>query len=206
MNFDAFRSTVSSIPVLGRQILRLFLPDEPHLEVQISRWRRKGKIVPLTRTLFVLGEADRKINPSRLYLACEMYKPSYISLEYALSFHGLIPERVTEITCVSTRKTRTIANAFGNFSYRQIKTEGFTGFSSRKDEAGLPYFLAGPEKALVDFVYLNLGKFPDIRKARETLRGSYRLQNTSILDRKRLLQSAGCFGTEKLLKIISEVR
>jgi hypothetical protein len=154
----------------------------------------------------MLNEADRKIHPSRLYLACEMYKPSYVSLEYALSFHGLIPEKVMDVTCISTKKTRRITNSFGTFSYRHIKSAGFGGFLIRKDEAGLPYFLAEPEKALVDFVYLNLAKFKSARHGNEVLKESFRLQNIQTLDKKKLTRYALLFGTIKLQDVITGVR
>lgn len=205
LKYDAFRAVISAYPIVGRSVLNILLPGEPHLEIQISRWKKRGKLLPLTRDLFLLNEADRKTHPSGTFLACEMYKPSYVSLEYALAFHGLIPEKVADFTCVTTRKTRRIENALGTFTYRHVKVEGYGGFTARKDEAGLPFFMAEPEKALVDFVYLNLEKFESARTFGEVITESYRLQNTGTLNRGKVLRLARQFGTIKLLALLKEL-
>jgi hypothetical protein len=208
MKFDIFRKLFQGYPLISWPLIKMLTPGNQQLKIQLCRWRKTGKLVRLNRRLFMLNEADRKINPSRLYLAGEMYKPSYLSLEYALSFHGLIPEKVVDLSSVTTKKTMTFKNSFGTFFYRHLKTECFTGFTEEKDEAGLGYFIAGPEKALVDFVYLNLEKFRPGPAGGygEVLRGSYRLQNQKILDGKKLEGYAALFNSRKLLKVIGEVR
>jgi len=206
LNYESFRKTVDLYPLVSWPMIKMLMPANQQIKVQISRWKKKGKLVPLNKNLFVLNEADRKIRPSRLYMACEMYKPSYISLEYALSFHGLIPEGVADITCITTKKTMKFVNPFGSFSYRHIQTWGFSGFSTKKDEAGLSYYMAEPEKALVDFIYLNLEKFRPGMDCNSFLKESYRLQGMDTLKKRKLLEYAGLFRNRKLLSVIQEVR
>lgn len=204
MRHEAFRQALEGYPLISRPLLKLLITGDKNMEVQLSRWKKNGKLIRLAGNIFILNEKDRKINPSKLFLACEMVKPSYISLEYALSFHGLIPERVADLTCITTKKTRTLANAFGTFSYRHVKTECFTGFSSGRDEAGLLYYMAEPEKALVDFIYLNLEKFKPVTDRGGFLKESYRLQNHENLNKKKILVFAGLFKNKKLLRVVRE--
>jgi predicted transcriptional regulator of viral defense system len=83
-----------------------------------------------------------------------MYRPSYISLHSSLSFYGLIPESVIQVTCVTTLKTSTFKNIFGEFSYRTIKPQGFFGYDHLPSANGRFVQMAKPEKALLDLLYL----------------------------------------------------
>lgn len=88
-----------------------------------------------------------------MFIAKEIYSPSYVSLEYALSIYGLIPERVVDVTSVTTKKPIEFKNKLGVFIYQHIKENCFTGFIEKEDENGLVYFIATPEKAVADFLY-----------------------------------------------------
>ena len=98
--------------------------------------------------------ADIKDDVDVMIFATKIYQPSYISMETALSFYGIIPEAVFTTTSVTTRKTKEFKTPMGNFSYQKIKKEAFGGFET-KNENGISYKLALPEKALIDFFYLN---------------------------------------------------
>lgn len=66
--------------------------------MQLSNWEKKGLIIRLKRGLYVLNENDRKIEPSRIFLANSLYSPSYVSTAYALGYYDLIPEKVEDGT------------------------------------------------------------------------------------------------------------
>lgn len=203
MRYEEFRKNVKKFPLISVQHLKLSGYNQ-ELKNQLLRWQEDGKIIHLRKGLYILNQDDRTINPSRFFIACELYKPSYISTEYALYFYGIIPERVIDITCVTTKKTIRFENAFGNFVYQHIKTNTFTGFYEVRDEAGLIYFMANPEKAVVDFVYLNLERFKGDYK--EVLIESFRFQNTEELKMKKLKDYGELFGNEKLNKILKMVK
>jgi hypothetical protein len=208
MTFEQFRKTVVDYPVISRSLIKLITPGDKMMTVQLSRWKRSGKLVHLNKNFFILNEYDRKIHPSPFFLASELYKPSYLSLEYALSFHGLISERVANFTSISTKKTMTFINSFGTFNYRHLKTECFSGYSAERDEVGLQFNIALPEKALIDFLYLNLSKFNLIKNrynSKTFLIESYRMQNMDTLDSKKLLFYAKLFKCKKLLAIVKEI-
>ena len=204
MRFAEFKNQVRRFPILSGPYLRLVVPVNQQFKNQLSRWVHRGLVVPLRRNSYLLNADDRTITPSRLFIACELYRPAYVSLEYALARYGIIPERVADVTCVTTRKTMVIENMFGTFRYQHLKSGCFTGFIAEKDEAGLTYYLAAPEKAVVDFIYLNRQRFAD--NARQVLRESFRFQNLRILDRSKLLAWAGLFGGQKLFHIVRQVK
>src|SRR5699024_7577613 len=88
------------------------------------------------------------------FTANELYSPSYISLESALSWYGFIPEGVFQITSCSTRKTQTFHTGLRNFSYRQIKSELF--FAYQLEKWNNHYIaIAEPEKTVIDYLYLH---------------------------------------------------
>ncbi|MBA3051576.1 MAG: hypothetical protein ABII20_06725 [Candidatus Omnitrophota bacterium] len=151
-----------------------------NLRRQVSDWLKKGYLIQLKKGTYIFSDEYRKINPSISFIANFLYSPSYLSLEYALSFYGLIPEKVTVITSVSARKTKTIKNRMGRFEYNSIKKELFFGFKKSGTD-GQNFFIAEPEKALLDFFYLRT-EF----KGSEAELKSLRLQNSEIVDQQRL--------------------
>jgi hypothetical protein len=112
-----------------------------------------GSIVRVKKGLYVFGDAWRRRPVCRELLSNLAYGPSYVSLEYALSYHGLIPERVNTVTCVTVGKSRRFQTPFGLFTYRRLPGLPYAmGFAL--DQSGPERFLmATPEKALADFVW-----------------------------------------------------
>ncbi|MFH1824631.1 MAG: hypothetical protein ABH873_05330 [Candidatus Firestonebacteria bacterium] len=204
MKYDEFKAKVKNVPVINIELLKLLFAYSQQFKNQMSRWQKNGKILKLRKNLYILSNEDRRINPSRLFISHEIYNPSYVSMEYALSFYDLIPEKVTDITCITTKKTTTFENILGKFIYQHIKIDCFAGFLEFKDEVGLTYYMATPEKAVVDFLYFNQYRFNiDYKK---TLHESFRFQNTKILDTKRLQEYVKIFKDKKLKRIIQEVK
>lgn len=195
MKFTDFKAKFRDLPLLTTRIM--FGKATGADLNQLDRWCKQGLLIQLRRGFYLFGKEERKIEPSRLYLAGQFYQPSYVSLEYALSRYGLIPERVADVTSVSTKKTARFTNDFGTFSYQTVKPAVFRGFISAKDESGLAYFIAEPEKAVADFVYLNLGKVA-AGAAERTLRESFRFQNAGSLRKNKITAYFGLFNSKKM--------
>jgi hypothetical protein len=193
MTFKDFKDRFASLPVIPSKIIGGGQADANQLE----RWRKAGRVIRLRRGLYMLGEDERRLEPSRAYIAGQIYQPSYVSLEYALSVYGLIPERTTDLTSVSTRKTARFVNKLGVFIYQTVKLDFFRGFTPVRDEAGLSYFMADPEKALADFIYLNLGKIP-AKDAESFLEHSFRFQDLGSLRKGRVTAYFSLFGVKKM--------
>lgn len=88
------------------------------------------------------------------YVANQIYRPSYISLHTALSFYGLIPESVVQITSVTSLKTATFTNSMGEYSYKSMKEGLMFGYQLKPITDNLTIRFATPEKAILDLLYL----------------------------------------------------
>ena len=120
----------------------------------LTRWCRKGLLLKLRNQYYAFPEFRQEPDSAR-FVANSIYKPSYISLHSALSFYGMIPEEVVQLTSVTTRKTERFENAFGTFHYQNVKTALYFGYEARTMRNGRSLLLATPEKALLDLLYLN---------------------------------------------------
>ncbi len=122
----------------------------------LHRWEKQGKLIRLRQGYYTFP-ALKEHGDVPFYFANKIYAPSYISLESALSFYGMIPEGVIQITSVTARKTKTFQNPFGNYIYRSVKPELMFGYSMEQSSLSNNWsmLLAVPEKALLDFLYLN---------------------------------------------------
>jgi hypothetical protein len=200
MKYSEFKKKVESFPIISSSQLGFFDGNLQNLRNQLTRWNKQRLIIKLKRGVYVLNEHDRKIEPSKFFLANQMYSPSYISTECALGFYDLIPEKVVDVTSVTTKKTFKIKNVFGDFIYQHLNPKVFRGFTALKDENGYKFFIAMPEKAIVDFFYLNLYRFP--RDDSEIFGESFRFQNLDNLKKAKLIEFSSCFNNDKLLNII----
>ncbi|MBR0196220.1 MAG: hypothetical protein IJQ32_08285 [Paludibacteraceae bacterium] len=117
------------------------------------QWQQAGYIVQLRKGWYAFADYLRQPDYAR-YFAGKLCAPSYISLHTALSFYGIIPEAVVEITSVTTQKTCRYENAFGQFSYQTIRPRLFWGFEPKTMRDGKQYMMATPEKAIIDLLYL----------------------------------------------------
>ena len=117
----------------------------------LHRYKKQGFILQIKRGLYVFPDAL----PLDVYIANKLYSPSYLSLEFALSYHGVIPETVYEITSVTTKATRRFETLGKIFSYRKIKKEAYAGYNIQKQQE-MSFYIADAEKAFVDTNYLRL--------------------------------------------------
>ena len=130
MKFDELLKRVREVPFFDiTTVAQISGESKESIRVQLHRWVKKGKLISLRRGLYSLTETYRRQPLSPLRVANELYKPSYLSGLWVLSFLGLIPEMVVGYTCISTRVTRSFTNVFGKFIYYNIKPDCFFGFS-----------------------------------------------------------------------------
>jgi predicted transcriptional regulator of viral defense system len=164
------------------------------IRTQLYRWCQSGKLIGLRRGMYAFSEAYSKAPLHAAELANHLYHPSYISTQWAMSFYGLIPEKTVTYTCVSPRVSRTFENPFGLFNYQSLKTSVFFGYGSQT-MAGKTVTIADPEKALLDFWYLQKGNWT-LERIQEM-----RFQNTDLIDKTKLLSYAERFQSPRLLSI-----
>lgn len=126
--------------------------------MKISSLLAKGTIIRVKKGLYVFGESQRRGPYCRELLANLIYGPSYVSLEYALHYHGLTPERVETVTSVTCGRSRTFDTPIGTFTYRMIPLKAFrTGMDRVELDGGRSFLIAIPEKALADRIVADRG-------------------------------------------------
>jgi hypothetical protein len=142
---------------------------------KIAEWLRQGVLVPVKRGLYVRGGTGHA--PCLPLLANHLYGPSCVSLDYALAWHGLIPERVHEITSVCTSRGRVIDNALGRFSYARLPMQVYPcGITQASASAQETFLIASPAKALCDKVLLT----PRLRATTRTAMQRFLFQDLRI--------------------------
>jgi hypothetical protein len=119
---------------------------------------KEGLLEPVKRGLYIAGPKISSSRPDPFLIANHILGPSYVSLESALSFHGLIPEQVYEITSVATKATRKFATPLGIYSYTRLPLPYYS-YGIRSVEAGMQqrFLIASPEKALFDKIITTTG-------------------------------------------------
>lgn len=150
MNYIAFQNHFSSFVVFSTQdIAKAF----SHFNrMNLVHWQKKGYIRKIRNNWYTW---DSPLSESELFrVANKIYAPSYISMEKALEYYGFIPEGVFRISSVTTLKTQSFSNPAGHFKYYHVKPELYFGYHLRVIN-GMTIRMAGPEKLLLDYLYLH---------------------------------------------------
>lgn len=193
MTYEELLDRAAHLPVIETELLRVLGEDPRSLSVQISRWVRSGRLIQLRRGLYLLPERSR-LRPAAVdYLANLIATPSYVSLERALSIHGLIPESVHLVQSVTTGRTRTLETPLSTFVYRHVKRSWFTGYREMQVGESLA-LVATPEKAFLDLVYLSSGEFTRARIS------ELRLQDLERFDPEALVRLAVLEGSARIAR------
>ena len=200
MNFIEFRSRFFSLACFTTNQVYAAYPE--FNRNNLGRWVKQGYLVRLRQGYYAFPEY-RESTEFALHFANVIYKPSYISLHTALSFYGIIPEAVPQITSVTTLKTIRFSNDFGEYSYKNIKPEMMFGYDLKEMEGGRRIMFATPEKALADILYLY--PFYDTEREIEELRldESYMEEE---LNTERLREFSDRIGSKALSNRIEMLR
>lgn len=198
MKWDSFKEILSDQPFFDIAMAAQLTGESRHtLRTQLHRWTRAGKLLSLRRGMYAFADGTRRgaINPA--VLANYLYHPSYLSTYWALGYYGLIPERVVELTSITTRVTREFVNDLGTFRYSTIKREAFFGYAAVSMD-GDKVLLAEPEKAILDLWHLQRGAWDRDRMT------AMRFQSTEAVDRHRLEEYAKRFRSPRLERAVGE--
>lgn len=118
----------------------------------------EGKLIRIKRGVYIPGSNLNLALPSNLLLANHLLGPSYVSVETAMSYWGLIPERVYEISSITTQKTTIFQTPLGRFSYTNIALPYFSfGIQRVKLTEKQSILIATPEKAICDKIITTAG-------------------------------------------------
>ena len=136
--------------ILTNNIIKENLKEYSNKNTKICREIKKGN---LTKIINGLYETDSYVNG--YLLAGSIYGPSYLSFDFALSYYGLIPEKVTAFTSATCnkKKKKIYNNKFGTYLYRDVPTKVYPLGINLIEEGNYSYQIATPEKALCDKLY-----------------------------------------------------
>lgn len=174
----------------ANDIRALFGLSDAAIASLLHRYKKQRFILQIKRGLYAFPDAL----PPDVYIANKLYSPSYVSLEFALSYHGVIPETVYEITSVTAKATRRFETLGRVFSYRKIKRAAYTGYEIQKQQ-GLGFYIADAEKAFADANYLRLmnGQEPISRFRKDKI------------NLEKALRYAKLFGNAKFTNIVKKI-
>lgn len=120
--------------------------------VAARRLEKRGLLTRVGPALY----ANRLGKPTLEALAARLWPPSYLSFEWALRRHGVSTQVPAEPACVTTRRGRLARTPWGTVRYHRFPPALFTGFAEESVAGGAPAWVAVPEKAALDTLYLRL--------------------------------------------------
>ena len=192
MKFRRLIEIVDDEPVFETGLLLAGDVDPVNVRRQLSRWTKAGRLYQLRRGLYALAPPFQKVKPHPFLVANRMVRGSYVSCQSALAHYGLIPEHVPVVTSVTTARPARWDTPLGSYEFRHIKTDLLRGYRLTELGAGQRAFVASPEKALLDLIYLQAGgDSPGYLR-------ELRLQNLDRLDLDELGRQADLADSPKL--------
>jgi len=157
LDFHDAIQNFSELP-LTKQILLELLKKYKRPFDKIGELEKQGVLLQIKRGLYVPGPKLKISKPEPLLLANYLFGPSYVSLETALSYWGLIPERVYEITSVTTGPTKKYKTPVGRFIYIHMEVPYYSfGIKQIKLTKKQTVLMATPEKAVCDKIVATPG-------------------------------------------------
>jgi predicted transcriptional regulator of viral defense system len=157
MEFASLLHIVENEPVFETGLLLSGNVDPFNVRKQLSRWTASGKLYQLRRGLYCLAPPYQKAVPHPFLIANRLLGGSYVSLQSALSYYGMIPELVPTTTSVTTAHSIIYSTPYGQCDYRHIQVRWFHTYHLINLGNDQWAFIATPEKALLDLVYLQPG-------------------------------------------------
>jgi hypothetical protein len=154
MKFEALLAIVGEEPVFETGFLLAGDVGPADLRRQLSRWVKGGRLLQLRRGLYALAPPYRKLRPHPFLVANRLVRGSYVSLQSALAYHGVIPEHVPVTTSVTTGRPQRRENPLGSFEYHRVSPGVLSGYRLERFGDGQEALVATPAKALADLVRL----------------------------------------------------
>jgi len=187
-----FRKLIKEYAVapISRHLMLELLSNYKRPNDKISELIKNEDLISLRRGLYIIGPKIDLPPPEPFLIANHLRGPSYVSLETALSYWNMIPEKAYEISSVTLKTSKLYKTALGRFSYHHLKAPYYSyGVTSIEHSLKQRVLVASPEKALCDKIVLT----PNIilrskKQAKEFLLDDLRIESEilSTLDRRSI--------------------
>lgn len=190
--------------VTDADISNLIVDSPDRRYASIKRAIAKGELLHLRRGLYYLGKRYQRGPVNLFVLAQKIYGPSYISFESALAHHGWIPEAVRTVTSATSKRARTFETSLGYFNYARASSYPFLTGVFREGEGQNFYWMAGPWKALADYVYAIKKDWKGITPLIKSLR----IEEDDLKDTKgeTLLELQEAYRSRRVKRFLKGVR
>lgn len=167
---------------LPHQLLMSWLKEYKRPNDKILGLKAQGFLEPLKKGLYIAGPAISATKPDTFLVANHLLGPSYVSLETALSFYGLIPERVYEISSMTTKAPRSFKTAMGQFTYTRLPLPYYSfGLEMHQLPSNQYAIVASPQKALCDKIVTTSGlTLRSVRNAYDYLVDDMRIDESAL--------------------------
>lgn len=192
MEFTRLLELVGNEAVFETSLLLAGDVDPAVVRLQLSRWKASGRIYQFRRGLYALAPPYQKISPHPFVIANHLMRASYVSCQSALAQYGLIPDVVPVTVSVTTSRPARWQTPLGDYEFHHIQHSLLLGYQMTDLGGGQQAFVATPEKAILDLIYLQPGG-----DSPAFLR-ELRLQNMEPVDLKALYRLAKRIGMPKL--------
>ena len=151
--------------------------------VKLNHLLKIGAIIRIKKGLYIFGEDFAKSPYSLEILANKAFGPSYVSLEWALQYHNLIPERVVVVTSVTFKRKKEFKASIANFTYEHLPKSAYAvGICLEEVSKNRFALVACKEKALADFLRIRRGQFSSVRSMLETLLEDMRIDEEDLIE------------------------
>ena len=136
--------------VFNVQSLRMLTEceDSQKLTKSLHYYVKEGKIHNPRRGIYTKASFDEK------EMACSLFRPAYVSLEYVLQRSGIVFQYDDTVTCVSYLN-RIVEIGDKAYQFRIINPELWIGMDGIEQQDNI--LIASPERAFLDMIYLSAG-------------------------------------------------
>lgn len=167
---------------LTRQILMDLLQQYRRPYDKINELVNQKLLVRVKRGVFIPGPQASVPAPEKLLLANHLWGPSYVSSDSALSYWGLIPERVYETLSMTTNLAKIYRTPVGRFRYIKLPLPYYSfGIQSVELSTNQIALMAGKEKALCDKIITTPRlKLRSVKQTREYLLEDLRISKDTL--------------------------
>ncbi len=170
------------VPVTAQQIASVY-PNIMSTAKKVSKLEQEGRIIRLKKGLYVVSPKENEMPLSKELIANHIYAPSYVSMQTALRYYGLIPEAVYTTQSMTIKTCRDFYNSLGQFKYYNTSHEAFAiGVRIERTEHAA-FTIATPEKALCDLIAKTIGlSLRYLKDVRQYLEDDIRFDMDALAD------------------------
>lgn len=150
-------NNINKLIISIEDIVKVLSINKESAKVTANRYVKNGSLLRIKKNFYIAANKYKNLNEKELFkIANAIQVPSYISLTSALTYYNISTQQLRGIIeSVTTRKTNSVKAKEFSFNFILIKKNLYTGFILEDD-----IFIALPEKALADIVYLSsLGRY-----------------------------------------------